>query len=294
MYVVAGATGNTGSVVAESLLAQGRPVTVIARSEEKGRAWASKGAKVAVGTLEDSENLTRILKGAEGAYLLTPPNFSAPDFLTERKSIAESIARAVRDSGIPRVVLLSSIGAQHPSGTGPIVSAYISEAALEAATKNVTFIRAGYFLENWAPILPAVKENGILPTLLIPDRKIPMIATRDIGQVAAESLLHPARGRRVVELAGPQEYSPEDIAATLSTLLHRDVRVQAIPPSAGVEMFKSLGFSEANARLFQEMYAAINSGFVDYERQGAELRRGTTSAEQVLKGMLGQATRAGA
>jgi uncharacterized protein YbjT (DUF2867 family) len=294
MYVVAGATGNTGSVVAESLLAQGRPVTVLVRSEEKGRAWAAKGAKIGVGTLEDSESLTRILTGAEGAYLLTPPNFSAPDFLTERKSIAASIARAVRDSGIPHVVLLSSIGAQHASGTGPIVSAYIGEAALQDATKNVTFIRAAYFLENWAPILPAAKENGILPTLLIPDRKIPMVGTRDIGQVAAESLLNPARGRRVIELAGPREYSAEDIAAILSTLLHRDVRLQAIPLSAGLETFKSLGFSEALARLFQEMYAGINSGLVDYERQGAEFRRGTVTAEQALRGMLGQATRAGA
>src|SRR5207247_5501276 len=77
MYVVAGVTGQTGRAVAQALLEQGKPVTVIVRTEEKGRAWRSKGAKVAVAALEDAAVLQGVLAGTEGAYLLVPPNYGA-------------------------------------------------------------------------------------------------------------------------------------------------------------------------------------------------------------------------
>jgi uncharacterized protein YbjT (DUF2867 family) len=292
MYVVAGATGNTGGVVAESLLQQGKPVTVIVRSEEKGQRWKSKGAKIALGSVEDSEALAQILKGADGAYLLIPPNLEATDLLEDRKRVAFALAQAVRDSGTAHVVFLSSIGAQHASGTGPIISTHVGETALASAAKNVTFVRAGYFFENWASVLGAVQGNGVLPTFLTPDRKIPMVATRDIGRIAAEALLDPARGPRIIELAGPQDYSPEDIAVVLSSLLNREVRVQHIPLSAAVPTFQSFGFAENTARLFAEMYEGINSGHVAYEGGSAEFRRGSVTAEEVLRGLLGQSAQA--
>jgi uncharacterized protein YbjT (DUF2867 family) len=278
--------------VAESLLEQGKPVTIIARSEEKGRSWAAKGAKVALGTLEEAQSLKPILRGADGAYLLTPPNIHAVDFVEERQKLAQSIARAVKDNGIEHVVLLSSIGAQHPSGTGLILGSHIAESALSAAVKNLTVIRAGFFFENWGPALRAAQANGVLPTPLTRDRKIPMVATQDIGRVAAESLLNPALGRRIIELAGPQDYSPEDIASVLSSLLGRDVRVQDLPPGAAAQVFKSFGATEEVARLFEEIYTGVNSGRVAYEGGSAEFRRGTVTAEEALRGMLGQSARA--
>ena len=288
MYIVAGATGNTGSVVADSLLEQRKPVTVIVRSEEKGKPWAAKGAKIALGTLEDGQTLAQILQGANGAYILTPPNIHAVDFGEERQKLMQSIARAVKDSGIEHVVLLSSIGAQHASGTGLILGSHIAESALGPAAKNLTVIRAGFFLENWGPVLGAAQANGVLPTLLAPDRKISMLATQDIGRVAAESLLNPARGRRIIELAGPRDYSPEDIASVLSSLLNRDVRVQSLPPGGGAQMFKSFGATDEVARLFEEIYTGVNSGRVAYEGGSAEFRRGSVSAQEALAGMLRQ------
>jgi uncharacterized protein YbjT (DUF2867 family) len=292
MYVVAGATGNTGSVVAETLLQQRKPVTVIVRSEEKGQPWKAKGAKIALGSLEDAAAVAEILKGADGAYLLTPPNLQAPDIIEDRKRVAYALAQAVRDSGIARVVFLSSFGSQHASGTGPIVTTHIAETALASVTKNVTFVRAGFFFENWAPVLQAVLGNGVLPTLLTPDRKIPMLATRDIGRVAAEALLDPPRGPRIIELAGPRDYSPEDIASVLSSLRHRDVRVQHIPETAAVPTLQSFGLPENAARLLAEMYQGINSGHVAYEGGSAEFRRGIVGAEEALRGLLGQSAQA--
>jgi len=292
MYVVAGVTGHTGSVVAESLLQQGKPITVIVRSEEKARPWISKGAKAVLGSLEDADALTRALSGAAGAYLLTPPNIHAVDFVEERHQLTHSIARAVKNSGIEHVVVLSSIGAQHASGTGLIVGSHITESALGSAAKNLTVIRAGFFLENWEPALGAVQANGVLPTPLTPDRKIPMLATQDIGRVVAESLLSPARGRRIIELAGPRDYSPEDIASVLSSLLGREVRVQSLPPGAAAQMFKSFGATDDVARLFEEIYTGVNSGRVAYEDGSAEFRRGEITAEDALRGLLGQSSKA--
>lgn len=295
MYIVAGATGHTGRAAAESLLAQGKPVTVLVRSEDKGQLWRAKGGNIAVGTLDDSESLTRILSDAEGAYLLIPPNFIAGDFFQTQQRVADSLATAVANSGVPHVVFLSSIGAHQASGTGPIVGLHYAESALAPVARNITFLRPAYFLENWEPVLRPAMENGVLPTFLTPNRKIPMIATEDIGRFAAESLIHPATGRRVLELRGPEDYCPDDIAAILTAILNRDVRAQQVPLSAVVPTFTNFGFSESAARTFEQMYAGINSGHVAYEHEeheGIDFGEGVVNAAEVLRKLLARSQQA--
>jgi uncharacterized protein YbjT (DUF2867 family) len=277
-------------VVAQSLLDQHKPVTVIVRSEEKAQRWKSKGAKIVVGSFEQPETIIEALNSADGAYLLIPPASGIAQ--QERERIVKSLAEAVEKSAVKHVVVLSSIGAQHASGTGPIVATHITETAIGPIARNSTFIRAAYFFENWTPVLAAAQSNGVLPTFLTPDRKIPMVSTRDIGRTAADSLLDPARGRRIVELAGPQDYSPQDIASILTSLLNREVRVQHLPLSAAAETFKGMGFPEEVAHTFLEMYAGINSGLVSYEGGRAEFRRGVITAEDALRGLLGKSAQA--
>jgi uncharacterized protein YbjT (DUF2867 family) len=273
-------------VVADFLLQQGKPVTVIVRSADKGREWEAKGAKVAVGVLEDADALRGVLAGAGGAYLLVPPGYTADRCLEDRRRITDSLATAVAQSGIPHVVLLSSIGAHWDSGTGTILSVHEAEVALTASARNLTVLRGSYFLENWAPVLGAAREQGVLPSFLMAARRIPMVATRDIGRVASESLLHPASGRQVIELAGPEEYSPEDIARAVGSVLHRSVRVEQAPLSAVVPTFRSFGFSEDAARLFEEMYGAVNSGRIVFEGKGSEFKRGGIGPAQVFGPLL--------
>src|SRR2546426_1574527 len=145
MFVVAGATGNTGKTVAEILLAHQQPVRVIAREERKAAAWRARGAEAALTSLDDVGGLTRALAGASGAYLLIPPQYAAEDLLAAQRSVADAIAEAVKASGIPHVVLLSSLGAQHPEGTGPIRSLHHAERAIGKAARNITVLRAAYF-----------------------------------------------------------------------------------------------------------------------------------------------------
>ena len=286
MYVVAGVTGNTGSVAAETLLAQDKQVTVIVRSAEKGEPWKAKGAKVAISSLDDRPKMTEILRDAEGAYLLIPPNYESGNYLEGRRRLIQALAEAVDASKIEHVVLMSSSGAHLPSGTGLILVNHMGEEAIKKVARNLTILRPGSFVENWAAVLGAAKANGVLPTFHSPQHKLVMIATPDVGRFAAESLLDPPPGRRILNLAGPQEYSPEDIAQILSGLLGREVRVVNPPMSAAVATFMKAGFSEEVARLFAEMHEAANTGKLVFEKEGAEFRRGTTTAGEVLQKML--------
>lgn len=282
MFVIAGATGNTGSSVAATLLERKQPVRVIVRTAEKGAAWRAKGAEVAVASLTDSKALAKALAGAEGAYLLIPPNYTVADYLADRRQFVDTLANAVETSGLTHLVFLSSIGAHLPAGTGPILTNRYGEQRLGAAARDVTFLRASYFMENWVPVLGAAKAQGLLPSFIAPRHKMGMVSARDIGHTAAESLLDPARGRRIIELSGPEEYSPEDVAAAVSQHLHRTVTVQHLPLSAVVPTFTSFGFSDGAARLFEEMYAGLESGHIAFEGEGTTHLRGHVALPAAL------------
>lgn len=282
MFVVAGVTGHTGAVVADTLLAKKQSVRVIVRAAEKGAAWRARGAEVAVASLDDAQALARAFEGAAGAYLLVPPNYAAVSYLDDRKKVADALTNAVKASGLGHVVFLSSVGAHLPEGTGPIRVVRYGEQQLGAVAKNLTILRPPSFFENWKPVLGAAKAQGVLPSFLAPSRKIPMISTRDIGRIAAEQLLVGGRGRMVLELSGPEDYSPNDVAAVLSTILKHPVTVQQAPLTAVVPTYKSFGFSEDAARLFEEMYRGFEQGTIVFEQTGATHLRGTVTLAEAL------------
>ena len=287
MFVIAGATGNTGSVVAGTLLAQGKSVTVLVRDARKAESWREKGAHVAAASLEDTQALAAAFAHAEGAYLLIPPNYRAADALGYGFRVGEALAGAVKTSGIPHVILLSSIGAQHAQGTGPIRSLHHAESVIWPAAKNLTIIRACYFLQNWASGVDGVRNQGVLHNFLTPERKIPMVSTADIGKIAAGYLTDPARGRRVVELAGPEDYSPQDIAHAFAAALGKPVKLETHPLDAVIPTFTATGFSQDLAGLFREMIQGINSGHVAYEGKGATFQRGDVTAVEAVNQIVG-------
>ena len=283
MYVVTGVSGHTGSAAADALLGRGERVRVVVRDASKGEAWKKRGAEVAVADLADVGAMSRALSGADGAYLLVPPQYAAEDLIAAQKPVAEALAAAIRKSGLPHVVFLSSIGAQHATGTGPIRSLHSSEDVIGRAAPNVTILRAAYFFENAVPVLGEAKAHGVLPSFLTPGRAVPMVATKDIGRAAAEALLDPPKGRRVIELSGPREFTPEDVAAAVGRLLGREVRVQGVPLEAVVPAMTAAGMTAGTAALMQEMYAGVNSGRVDFEGGAAIRKRGTLGPEDALR-----------
>jgi uncharacterized protein YbjT (DUF2867 family) len=285
MFVVLGATGNTGSAVVETLLSKKQSVRVIVRSADKGAGWKAKGADVAVASLDDVSVLTKAFEGAKGLYLLVPPNYGAEAWLSDQRARMDRAAEAVQKSGVDHVVFLSSVGGHLHGGTGAIRAASYGEQALGCLAKRLTILRPCYFMDNWAPVIGAAKAQGVLPTFIAPTAKIPMISTKDIGRIGAEQLMTGGYGKQIVEMAGPEEYSPDQAAAALSQILGKTVTAQHAPLSAVVPTFKSFGFSDEAARLFEEMYTALSKGAIGYEHPD-KLVRGTVTLDDVLRTMV--------
>jgi uncharacterized protein YbjT (DUF2867 family) len=285
MYVVVGATGNTGSAVADTLLSRKQTVRIVVRSADKGAAWKAKGAEIAVASLDDVSALAKAFEGTKGVYLLVPPNYGAAAWLVGQRARMDRAADAVNSSGIGHVVFLSSIGGHIAEGTGPIRAARYGEQVLGGAVKNLTILRPCYFMDNWAPVLGAAKGQGVLPTFIAPQAMVPMISTRDIGRVGAEQLMAGGTGKQIVELAGPEEYSPDQVAAALGQILGKPVTAQHAPLSAVVPTFKSFGFSDEAAKLFEEMYTAFSTGAIRYEHP-AFVVRGKITLTEALRGMV--------
>jgi uncharacterized protein YbjT (DUF2867 family) len=279
-YVVAGVSGNTGRVVAETLLSQGKKVRVVVRDAAKGEAWQRRGAEVAIADLGDAAALGKALEGAEGAYLLVPPNVAAPNFRDYQRATSDAVAAAVRASRVPHVVLLSSIGAQHPSGTGPIAGLHHTEKVLSAIEGTCsTFLRAGYFMENLAGSLGMLGQ-GVLPSFFPAEVGIDMVATRDIGKLGAQLLVEGAKATSVVDLAGPKR-SMNDAAAALTAITGKPVAVQVFPLEAMVPTLTGMGLPVGIAELYREMTEAILSGLVAFE-PGHRRVMGTATLEEVL------------
>jgi uncharacterized protein YbjT (DUF2867 family) len=284
-YFVAGVTGHTGAVVAQSLLDQKLKVRVFVRDSAKAERWKKRGAEVAVGSLEDAHALGAALRGADAAYLLVPPPpHDASGVLARSKRIVDTFVQTVNGSHLKQAVLLSSVGAQHKDGTGIIQGLHVAEDTLRPLKVPFTFLRASYFMENWAGLLAAAK-GGHLPSFLPEDLKYPQVASHDIGLVAAALLTEHPKAHRVVELAGPVDASAKDVALVLSKLLGSEVAVDSHPPSEEAAALQGYGFSAEMAGLFAGISEGLLSGRVAFEHPES-VRRGKQTLETTLGALL--------
>lgn len=286
MYVIAGVSGNTGSAAAETLLAAGQPVRVIVRDAAKGEPWKARGAEVAVASLDDRAALAGALAGAKGAYLLMPPSgWGDTDIAPDRKAYAAALVGAVADARPGHVVLLSSIGANHPSGTGPIQYIHPIEKGLRELSVPSTFLRAAFFIENWAGMAQGAIDSGTLYYGMQSDTKLPQVATPDIGRTAARLLLDgPPAGVRIVQLAGPEDLTVQETAAVLGKIAGKPVQAVTVPPEATIGAFVGMGASRAIGEMYAELTVAFNEGKLVWEP--GEVIRGTITLEQRLRELL--------
>ena len=274
-----------GSVVAQSLLDSGRKVRVIVRDTHKAERWKKRGAHVGQVDLSNVHDLLNGLRGTEAAFLILPP--FPPNTTGVRgkaKKMIDAMVHAISGTDVKHVVFLSSVGAQHAEGTGPVVLLHDAEQELRTLKTPVTFLRPCYFMENWAPALPDAKE-GLLNTFLPADMKWPQIATHDVGQVAGKLVLEHPKAHRVVELAGPEDVCPSDVAGVLSRLLETEVEPLEEPLDQVAEAFTGMGFSPEMAQMYQQLYQGLASRRIAPEHPESVVR-GTDTLEHTLQGML--------
>lgn len=286
MYAIAGVSGRTGAAVARALLDQGAPVRVIVRRADAGADWHKRGAEVAIADLGDAQALTEALRDMQGAYLLNPPRYDLADPFAVAGVVGAAMAKAVAASGVARAVVLSSVGAHQPAGTGIIASTRRLEQAFTAIATPVAFLRANYFFENWGAVVPAVTGDGVLPAFLAPlERPIPMATVADIAAAIVTLLTGPAwQGRRTVDLASFRA-SPLIVAAAFADAAGRPVRAVAVPREQWAGILRGAGMSREVADAFVAMYDGINEGVVVADT-ASERQTGATTLAAAARALL--------
>ena len=263
MYVVLGASGNTGHVVAKNLLARGQKVRVVGRNAAHLQSLAAQGAEIFIGDVTDASALTRALHKADAAYVMIPPNPSSDDVRAYEDRVSNAIAAAVRKAGVKNVVSLSSIGADKPSGTGPVVGVHELEQKLNQIDgANVLHLRAGAFMENTLPQVGAIRMAGSMIGPVSPNLKLPMIATRDIGAAAADALLRLGfQGKQTQELQGQRDLDYTEAAAIVGKAIGKPNLGYIHAPDDQIRAaMVQMGMSDNFAGLMLEMAGALNTG----------------------------------
>lgn len=281
MYLITGITGKVGGAAAQHLLEMGKQVRVLVRDEAKATAWSAKGVELVKGEWEDPAVMTRALDAVEGAYLMMPPIQTPSRDFREAKAVIASYKEALSKSRPPKLVALSSLGSEKTSGLGLIHSTHLLEEGLGNEPFPVAFVRAGSFYENYLFGLQAA-QGGTLPVFYAPtERKLPMIATKDIGAEVARLLASEWTGKRVVELGSL--VSCDELAAQLGQVLGRDVNAQAIPREAWTAALQHMGLPEGRTWAYEEMIEGVNSGWIAFGVENTERVEGTTSAKEVFR-----------
>lgn len=281
MFLVMGITGKVGGAAATHLLAQGKKVRALVRNRGKAAKWADEGVELVDGDWNDAASIERALQGVEGAFVMLPSVWTpSPDY-KEAKGVIANYVEALTKAAPPRAVALSSMGANRTSGLGIITALSLLEQGFRDLVAPVAFVRAGGFFENFLYGLQ-VAQGGTLPVFDNPtSRKSTMVATNDIGAQVATLLTGPAwSGRRVIELGSM--VSADEVAAQLGEVLNLDVKAFAVPRAGWAETFEQFGVPKGHTGPAEEMYEAVNAGWMVLGSEGTEHVAGTTSARDVF------------
>ena len=265
MYVVLGASGNTGHVVAKNLLARQQKVRVVGRDAAHLQPFAAQGAEIFIGDVTDASALTKAFQNADSAYVMIPPNPTSNDALAFADRVSDAITAAAKNTGVKNIVALSSMGADKPKGTGPVLGLHNLEQKLNQIDRaNILFLRAVYFMENTLPQASAIRMAGSVVGPLLPDLKLPMIASRDIGEFAADALLRLAfRGKQTQELLGQRDLTYNEVAGIIGKAIGKpDLKYVQAPDDQVRAAMVTMGMSDNFAGLLLEMTASLNSGFM--------------------------------
>ena len=288
MYVVVGASGNTGSAVAETLLAAGEKVRVVGRTPGHLEQFTKRGAEAAIVDVADpdTQDLTKAFSGAKAVYAMIPPDLSSSDGLAYSGVVTKVIATALQVSAVSHAVILSSVGADKSSKTGPVVGLHrLEEMISPIGGLNALYIRAGYFMENLLAQIGVIKSFGVMGGPLSADLAVPMIAARDIGRYAAERMLKlDFKDKEARELLGQRDVTYTEATRVVGEAIgNPQLSYMQLPDEQLKPALTQLGMSENAASLILEMAAALNSGYMAALEKRSPQNTTPTSIEQFVK-----------
>jgi uncharacterized protein YbjT (DUF2867 family) len=287
MYAITGITGKVGGAVARALLAAGQPVRAVVRDADRARSWAERGCEVLTANMDDTTSLTAAFEGARGVFILPPSEFDPSPGFPEARVVIDAVRAALMSARPGRVVCLSTIGAQ-ATQTNLLTQRTLMEQALRDLPMPVTFLRPGWFLENAAWDVAPARDKGVISSFLQPlDKAVPMVATADVGRVAAQLLQQTSSRVRVVELEGPRRVTPNDIAATFARIVGHPVIAEIVGRDTWEALFRSQGMKDPLPRM--RMLDGFNEGWIAFEGKEADIVKGDVELETVLRALVSQA-----
>jgi len=284
MYAITGISGKVGGAVAEALLQAGLPVRAVLRNPANAAAWAARGCDIAIADMTDAAALARAFENVDGAFILPPPQFDPAPGFPEARAAIDAVASAIALGQPRKVVCLSTIGAQSTQ-QNLLTQRTLMEQALRRLPVPMTFLRPGWFMENFSWDVASARDDGLIASFLQPlDRAIPMVATADVGRIAAQLLQDTWTGLRVVELEGPQRISPNDAGRAFSDALGTPVSVQAVPRETWGALFTAQGMKEPMPRI--QMLDGFNEGWIDFEGPRDSILKGQVTLADVVRGLI--------
>jgi uncharacterized protein YbjT (DUF2867 family) len=263
MYVITGATGHTGKIISEQLLAAGKSVKVVGRSAERLADLVAKGGIAAVGDLADKDFLANTFQGATAVYLVIPPKWDVTDWTAYQRSIKDAMVHAITAAGIKKVVLLSSQGAHLLEGAGPVSRLGELEQDLKGIPGvDALSLRPGFFMENLYANIGLMKQAGIFGYTLRPDVKMPIVHTRDIAQAALKHLLSlDFQGHTHEFVGGAEDLTMPQVATTLGAAIGQpNLAYVPFEPVAAKEGMIQAGLPATIADGYNELFDALNRG----------------------------------
>ncbi|OUJ74206.1 NmrA family NAD(P)-binding protein [Hymenobacter crusticola] len=267
--VVTGSLGNISKPLVESLAQKGHAITVVSSKPEKQEAIEALGATAAIGSVEDAAFLTTAFSGADAVYLMIPPNFTEADQIAYYRRLGSNYVHAIRQTGVKRVVGLSSWGAHLDKGTGPILGSHHVEGLLNELTDvALTHLRPTSFYTNLYGFVSMIKGAGFIGANYGGDDKVAMVHPRDIADAAAEELTTAAATGQRIRYVSSDECTCNEAARALGAAIGKpDLAWVLFTDQQMQENLEKNGVPAPVATGVVELYASIHNGRLgeDYE-----------------------------
>ncbi|PWN59056.1 NAD(P)H-binding protein [Chryseobacterium viscerum] len=261
--IITGSLGNVAKPLAQQLVAEGHDIIVISSSDARKQDIESLGATPAIGSITDVQFLTQTFEGADAVFVMTPPAISPDKIVENTTNAGKNYAEALKNAHVKRAVMLSSVGAESPVENGPIAGLHnIEKIYNEVENTAFTFLRAGYFYNNFFNDIPLIQNAGIIGSNYSAGIEVPVVHPTDIAKAAAEELVK-AQNNNSIRYIVSDVRKASDFAKVLGTSVNKpELPWVEFSDEEALNGMLQAGLPKDMAELYVEMGRGIRTGVV--------------------------------
>jgi len=276
--VVTGSLGHVSKPLTQQLIKGGHSVTVISSKADRQAVIEALGAKAAIGTMEDVDFLTSVFTGADAVYcmlasgnnIFSDPSRGVADVMVMANKIANNYVQAIQQSGVTRIVYLSTVGAHTDKGNGLLAMHNHAEHILAQlpADVSVSFMRPVGFYDNLFNFISGIKARGVIAANYGGEDVANLVSPIDIAAAIVEELTSSIVAKKARYVASDVLTCNEVATVLGDTIGLPELKWIVISDEQQLNGLKAFGMNASFAESFVEMNAFIHSGKVyeDYNR----------------------------